>query len=273
MWFVKLLIVGAVTYLLVLAEGFFLQTALLFPARLAAASGPLPAGARHLALGMPDGERIHGLHIPPTRSSEGDRLVILGFGGNAWNADHVAAYLHGLYPEADVVAFHYRGYGPSGGSPSAETLLADAPLLPDFIVKSVEPDRIVAVGYSIGSGIAAHLASRRTLDGLILVTPFDSLAALARGHYPWLPTGLLLRHRMAPVEDLARVTAPVALIAGARDTLIPSTRTAALREAVPNLVLDRTIAGAGHNDIYDRPAFREAMTEALRRMKPPSAKP
>ena len=78
---------------------------------------------------------------------------------------------------------------------------------------------------------------------------------------------------MAPVEDLRGVTAPVALIAGARDTLIPSTRTAALREAVPNLVLDRTISGAGHNDIYDRPAFRDAMTEALKRMKPPSAKP
>src|SRR3546814_139276 len=238
MWFVKLRIVGAVAYLLVLAAVFFFQTALLFPARLAGPSGPLPAGARHLALAMPDGERIHGLHIPPTRSREGNRLVILGFGGNAWNADHVAAYLHGLYPEADVVAFHYRGYGPSGGRPSAETLLADAPLIHDFIAKSLEPDRIVAVGFSIGGGIAARLASRRPLDGLILVTPFDSLAALARSHYPWLPIGLLLRHRMAPVEDLACVPAPVALIAGARHTLVPPKPTDTLPPVVPNLFLD-----------------------------------
>src|SRR3546814_13060830 len=114
---------------------------------------------------MPDGERSHGLHIPPTRSREGNRLVILGFGGNAWNADHVAAYLHGLYPEADVVAFHYRGYGPSGGRPSAETLLADAPLTHDFIAKSLDPDRIATVVVRDARGRVGPLPSRRPPAG------------------------------------------------------------------------------------------------------------
>ena len=124
----------------------------------------------------------------------------------------------------------------------------------------------MAVGFSIGSGVAAHLAARRSLNGLILVTPFDSLAAVARGQFPWLPTGLLLRHQMEPAEDLRGGAVPVALIAGARDTLIPAARTDALRRAVPNLVLDRTIAGAGHNEIYESLAFRETMDEALRRV-------
>src|SRR3546814_18784807 len=88
MWFVKLLIVGAVAYLLVLEAVFFFQTALLFPPRLAGPSGPLPAGARHLALAMPDGGRIHGLHLPPPPSRAGNRPVILGFGRPAWNAAH-----------------------------------------------------------------------------------------------------------------------------------------------------------------------------------------
>ena len=60
------------------------------------------------------------------------RTLILGFGGNAWNGSDVAAYLHQIFPQADVIAFHYRGYRPSTGSPSAEALLADAPLVHDF---------------------------------------------------------------------------------------------------------------------------------------------
>lgn len=263
MWFVKLLAVGAVAYLLILAAAFFFQTSLLFPVHLAGRSGPLPSGAERIGVEMADGETIHGVHIPPRQRSGESRVLILGFGGNAWNADHVAAYLNALYPETDVVAFHYRGYGPSGGRPSAEALLSDVPALYDFVAAQLDPDRIVAIGFSIGGGVAAHLASRRPLDGLILVTPFDSLAAVARQHYAWLPTGLLLRHHMAPAEDLRHVAGPVALIAGGRDRIIPPARTAALRDAVPNLLLDRTIAGAGHNDIYDRPEFQQAMVEAM----------
>lgn len=264
MWFVKLLAVGAVAYLLILAAAFFFQTSLLFPVHLAGPSGPLPPGAERIGVEMADGDTIHGVHIPPRQRSGESRALILGFGGNAWNADHVAAYLNALYPDADVVAFHYRGYGPSGGRPSAEALLSDAPGLYDFVVGRLDPDRIVAIGFSIGGGVAAHLASRRPLDGLILVTPFDSLAAVAREHYAWLPIGLLLRHHMAPAKDLRQAATPVALIAGARDRIISPARTAALRDAVPSLMLDRTIASAGHNDIYDRPEFQQAMVEAMR---------
>ena len=65
--------------------------------------------------------------------------LILGFGGNAWNGQDVAEYLHELFPDEDVVAFHYRGYAPSTGSPSAEALIADAPLVYDFAVERVKP--------------------------------------------------------------------------------------------------------------------------------------
>ena len=68
---------------------------------------------------------------------------------------------------------------------------------------------------------------------------------------------------MNSVESLRGRDTPVALIAGERDTLIPTRRTDALRRKVPNLVYDRTIAGAGHNDIYERPEFRQAMREAI----------
>ncbi len=267
MWVLKILLFAGLAYAAVLALVFFAQTSLLFPTRMAGSSGPLPVGSERLLVEGPGGEKLHGTHVPPTGAAVGERLVILGFGGNAWNADSVAAYLHDLYPAAHVVAFHYRGYAPSSGKPSAAALLADAPLLHDQISGRLGTDRIVAVGFSIGTGVAAHLASRRDLAGLILVTPFDSLEALAGGHYRWLPVSLLLRHRMNPIEDLRASTVPVAMIAAGRDTLIPIHHARALAEAVPNLVLDRTISGAGHNDIYERPEFRQAMADALQKVQ------
>jgi pimeloyl-ACP methyl ester carboxylesterase len=191
----------------------------------------------------------------------------MGLAGNAWNAEDMAVYLQQLFPAREVVAFHYRGYRPSTGRPSAAALLEDAPRVFDCAVRDPVGKNVVAVGFSIGSGVAAHLARERSLAGLILVTPFDSLERLAREHYRWLPVRLLLRHRMSPVEALRHVAAPVALIAGERDTLIPPQRTAPLRQAARTLVLDRTIAGAGHNDIYAHPDFTRAMHQAMERIE------
>jgi pimeloyl-ACP methyl ester carboxylesterase len=262
MW--KLLLLLPIGYLAICVALFLAQGKLLFPAGMVSGAGPLPPSAKRLVV-QNEGEQLHGVHIPP-RAPDGQRLTILGFGGNAWNAEAAALYLHDLYPQADIVAFHYRGYRPSTGSPSTAALLSDATTIYDHLTATLKPGRIVAVGFSIGSGVAAHLASRRPIAGAILVTPFDSLKAVARRHYPWLPIGLLFRHEMTAAKDLSGGHVPVALIAAGRDTIIPPARASALAGAVPNLVLDRTLASAGHNDIYDRPHFSDAMTEALKRV-------
>ena len=261
----KLLLIPALLYLAVLAAIYLGQRALLFPTRLVGGAMPLPQAAR-LSVETGDGARLHGVHIPGRGGASSEGLLILGFAGNAWNAEAGAEYLAGLYGQADVAVFHYRGYAPSTGKPSASALLSDALLVHDHLRERLRPRRIVAVGFSIGSGVAAHLASRRELAGLILVTPFDSLREVAAGHYPWLPVRLLFGHEMPAAEDLARVRTPTAILAAARDTIIQPRRTDALRRKVPNLVYDRTIAGAGHNDIYDHPDFRQAMREALERL-------
>ena len=260
-----LLLVPIALYLAILAAIYFGQTAMLFPVGQVGPAGPLPPGAERIAVTAASGDRLVGLHVPPRTESD-QPLLVLGFGGNAWNGDAVAAFLHDLYPEAHVVAFHYRGYPPSAGSPGAAALAADAPVILDFARSRVRPARTVVVGFSIGSGVAASLAAARPLDGLILVTPFDSLREVAAGHYRWLPVRLLFRHRLEPARDLAGAAVPVAIVAGERDTLIPRARTDALRAAIRNPVFDRTIAGAGHNDIYQQPAFEAAMTEAMARI-------
>ena len=257
---IKLVALGLVLFLTITLAMSMFQNRAVFPTHLVGRAGPLPAGTKRLRLDTPDGYRLQGVHVPPSRPGAG--LLVLGFAGNAWNSADVATYLSQIYPHADVVAFHYRGYAPSTGSASAAALLADAPLVLDAAIRLVRPKRTVAVGFSIGSAIAASLAGRSELDGVILVTPFDSLKAVAQGHYPWLPVGVFFREEMNSVESLKNSDMPVALIAAERDTLIPPTRTDALRRKVRNLIFDRIIEGAGHNDIYESPEFRQAMREA-----------
>jgi len=266
MW--KLLLVPVLLYAAFVLLLFFAQTAMVFPVRHVGPPGPLPEGAERIEVAVRPDLRLRGVRIPAPRG-ESERTLILGFGGNAANAETTAIVLHDLFPEADIVSFHYRGYPPSEGLPAAAALKDDAPRLYDEMQARLRPARTVAVGFSVGSGVAAALAARRPLDGLILVTPFDSLGRVAAGHYPWVPVRLLFRHALAPAEDLRGARTPVAIVAGGRDTLVPPARTDALRRAVPHLVFDRTIADAGHNDIYDHPAFRPAMREALERLAPP----
>jgi pimeloyl-ACP methyl ester carboxylesterase len=265
MWWKLLILTPIAIYVVIAAIMFFAQTSLLFPSGQVAPAGPPPPGSEALQLDASSGARLVGLHIPPAHGQSD--LLILGFSGNAWNAAAAAEYLHDRFPEAHVAAFHYRGYAPSGGATRAEALQEDAVLIHDFLEARLSPRRTVAVGLSIGSGVAPYLAAHRRLDGLILVTPLDSLAALAAGHYPWLPVRLLLRHRLEPAADLRDAQVRVAIVAAERDEVVAPARTAALRRAVSQkLVFDRTIARAGHNDIYDRPEFRQAMHEALDRV-------
>jgi pimeloyl-ACP methyl ester carboxylesterase len=189
--------------------------------------------------------------------------VVIGFGGNAWHAEGLVLDLRRHFPDRTIVAFDYRGYRPSTGSPSAAALLADSLLIHDYVRDYLQPKHVIAVGYSLGSGVAGYLARERPLAGIILVTPFDSLEAVAAQHYPWAPVRWMFRHRMPTADFLSDLKVPVAVIAAERDEVVPPARTAALRHAVNNLVFDRTIIGARHNDIFRHPDFAKAMPEAL----------
>ena len=268
MWLLQLALTLAVLYAAVVTGMYLAQTWLLFPTALVgAARVQLPASARRLEARTPDGEVLVGLRIPARGEGGESAPGLLGFGGNAWNADAMALYLHDLFPDREVVAFHYRGYAPSSGRPSAQALLADSVLVFDRLQQEHASGRgVVAVGFSVGSGVAAYVARHRPAAGLVLVTPFDSLEALARDLYWWAPVGALLRHRMPTVDFVRGSPVLTALIVAERDTIVPARRSVALRAAIENLVFEAAI-DAGHNDLYGRPAFAAAMREALARIE------
>jgi pimeloyl-ACP methyl ester carboxylesterase len=259
----RLFLIGAAIYGLVLAFAYFAQTWLLFPTKVAEGNRPtLPATAKRLQVTTADGKRLEGVWLPGAGSEAETLPLLLGFPGNAWNAEAMALALGAIFPDHDVVAFHYRGYAPSEGTPGADALMRDSLAIFDELqAASARP--VVAVGFSIGSGIAAYLARHRPLAGLILVTPFDSLEAVARDHFAWAPVGLLFRHGTPTVDFLREGSTPAAMICAGRDTIIPASRSAPLRQAIPNLVFDRTIDDAGHNDLYGHPDFVPAMRQAL----------
>lgn len=273
-WLASIVVAALGLYVLVVAVMYFAQTRLIFPSWLAQLGRPeLPASAKRLHVTAPDNVRLSGVRLLPAESGDPARPVLLGFPGNAWNAEAMASTLHQLLPEFEVIVFHYRGYAPSGGRTGAKALFADALTIFDHLGGCLHDRPAIAVGVSIGSPVAAYLARQRPLAGLVLITPFDSLVELARNHYPWLPVRLLLRHRMPTLEFLRGTSTPTALIVAGSDTVVPALRSNPLRSAIPNLVFDRTIDGAGHNDLYDRPVFRAAIREALARIEAAASGP
>jgi len=253
-------------YALVLGGLWFFQERILFPASIIPAAGPLPANATRLSLDAGEGVRLEGVHISASAPRPGAALALV-FVGNASNAQGVAEQMHAIWPERDIVAFYYRGYAPSTGVTAARTLAEDAPSVHDFVMRRFRLGRIVAVGVSLGSGVAASLAARRPLAGLLMVTPFDSLSATAAQHYPWLPVSWLLRHDIRSAELLAGSQTPVAIIAAGRDEVVPPARSEALRRAVSRLVFDITIPEARHNDIAIDPRFVATMRAAMERLE------
>ena len=244
------------------------QSHLIFPTHAVPRAGPLPAQAERLTLSV-EGAKLEGVFIP-AHSRDADSALMLGFGGNGWNGQDVAEYLHGIFPDDDVITFHYRGYAPSAGSPSGDALIADAPLVYDEAVKRVPSRKFIAVGFSIGTGVAAQLSATRDLDGLILVTPFDSLKAVAQSMYPWLPIGPFFQHEIDAATPLKRGNTPVAILAADHDELVPTSRTDALRAVAANIIFDRTIRNAGHNNIYGRSDFQDAMRSAREALLDPA---
>ena len=258
---VELAVVATALYAVAVGALFVMQDGMLFPrGAVRPPVEPLPAAAEHWTLTSADGATLYGVHLPPR---DGDGPIVLGFPGNAWNAQDYAVFLHERLPDAHVVAFHYRGYAPSEGRPSERALVADGLAIVDRL-RGRWPERaIVPVGASIGSGVAAAVLAERDVAGAVLISPFDSVRALAAARYPWVPVGWLLRHPFDSAARLETVERPVAVISAGRDQLVPPGRTAALLESVATLVDHHVFADAGHGDLYDEPRFGAVLADAV----------
>ncbi|MFL6549327.1 MAG: alpha/beta hydrolase [Povalibacter sp.] len=181
--------------------------------------------------------------------SEGEERLILYFGGNAEDVLYSAAELYNLNL-GNVLVVNYRGYGHSTGEPTQDALYQDALTIYEYaIARGVDPKQISVVGRSLGSGVASMLAGSRSVAAVVLVTPFDNLAAVAADHYRYFPVRLLLRHPF-PSEEWARKTqAPALIMAAELDEVVPPTHARGLFKAWAGPKQFEMFKGVGHNDI------------------------
>lgn len=185
--------------------------------------------------------------------------LVLYFGGNFQHA--VSAFDLLSSAHYDVLSVNYRGYGESQGFPSETFLSSDALSVYDSVASSYQ--KIILVGFSLGSAVAVYLASQRKVDRLVLLAPFDSALSVAKSRYFFLPVSWLIRHRFQSDSWITHVKAPVDIVYAERDRIIPHTHTQALWAAVPNPSSLLLIEDVGHNTMLDAPVLIERIEEVI----------
>jgi pimeloyl-ACP methyl ester carboxylesterase len=182
-----------------------------------------------------------------------DGPVFLYFCGNAGNlGDREEMMSMCAEYEVPIVAFDYRGTGESQGCATEERVYKDAEQIHEFVTSSlsVEPRRIVLWGHSIGGAVAAELANRRPVSGVVLEGTFRSGLVMARRMLPFLPVSWFMTYKFDNEAIVRRLRCPLFLIHGSHDSTIPVADSEILYGMAPGDKELWIVPGADHNDVY-----------------------
>jgi pimeloyl-ACP methyl ester carboxylesterase len=201
-----------------------------------------------IGLDTPDGEKLEAW------SWKGDpgKPVIAFFHGNAGNLSHRAITFR-MFQALGLgfVALDYRGFGNSTGQSSEAALYRDAEQVLAYINEKfgVKDLKIVLYGESLGSGVVTEMATRRPFAGVVLQSPYTSVAAAAKRRFFWLPVDLLLTERFSNIDRIDRINAPLLVIHGRDDELFPVDMAETLVEKARSPKTGVYLANTGHNDL------------------------
>jgi fermentation-respiration switch protein FrsA (DUF1100 family) len=215
-----LLVLVVVLYVGGAAAMYLAQRRMLFPippvGRTAPAEAGFPEAEEHV-LTTDDGENVIVWHVP----AKPGRPVILFFHGNGdFLAGRVSRFRDVTSDGTGLVALSFRGYAGSTGSPSEAGLLRDAAAAYAFTAARYEASRIVAWGFSLGTGVAVAIASEHPVAKLILEAPYTSTVDVAASLFPIIPVSLLMRDQFHSDRSIGRVTVPLLIMHGDADTVI-----------------------------------------------------
>ena len=216
----------ALGYLGIVGFMYWRQEAFLFYPTAATHAGQNPGHVKEYTYSR-DGVTLQGWLVNPLYARH---KIVIYYGGNGEDVFQNIDEFEALQCATLFVA--YRGYGPSEGEPGEKEIFADAVSVFDDISNSYPKAQIFLMGRSLGSGVACYVAARREVEGVILVTPYDSLVAVAQGVYPWLPVGRLLRHRFDSVAYVAGLQTSFLILYGGQDTVVQPARTRRLLEHI-----------------------------------------
>jgi fermentation-respiration switch protein FrsA (DUF1100 family) len=240
---------GLVAYAALLGGLFFFQRQLLyFPDKTRPGlAGLEQLGVREVVLSTEDGLSLLSWYLP----GRPGRPVILYFHGNGGHIGHrVERMLRFAREGYGVLMPEYRGYGSNPGTPTETGFNADARAALGFLGREgVAPNRLVLYGESLGSGVAVELATRHQVAGLILEAPFTSVAEVAQCHFPYVPAARLVIDRFDSRSRIGRVRAPILVLHGESDRVVPVRFGRALFDAAPEPKEGWFVPQAGHEDL------------------------
>ncbi len=211
---------------------------------------------------------LHGWWLRSEREAPEAPLLIY-FGGNAEEVTDFLSFYPELPKDWSLLALNYRGYGLSEGSPGQAAFFRDALSLYDHYAPGGN-GKVVAMGRSLGTGVAVYLARQRPLAGVILISPYDSIRALARDIYPYVPVGWLLRHPFDSLAQAPAIQLPALMLVGARDGIVPPDHSRHLFRAWGGEKHWMEFPDAGHGNIIHAAEFWRAIRQFLARLDDPT---
>jgi hypothetical protein len=222
-------------------------------------------GVREVALATRDGLSLFSWYLPPCAG----RPVIAYFHGNGGHIGYRAERLRRFAGAGcGVLLAEYRGYGGNPGAPSEAGLFADGEAALDFLEsEGIEHGRLVLWGESLGSGVAVALAIRRHIGCLVLEAPFTSVAAAAQLHYPFIPAKPMVRDKFDSLSRIGRVAAPLLVLHGERDKVVPARMGRALLAAATAPKEGWFAPEAGHENLVLFGALDAALAFIERHME------
>lgn len=225
-----------------------------FPARHVADP---PRGVSERWFTAADGTRIHAWQAPHPRP----RASLVWSHGNAGNLSSRADVIVALASRGfDVLAYDYRGYGKSEGTPDEAGVYLDAEAAFDAEVRrGVSPSRIVCFGESLGGAVAIHLATRRPCAAVAVVATFTSLREVARVHYG--PLAILAGGRFDSASSVRALAVPFFAAHGDRDEIVPFALGERLFALAPEPKRFLRVRGAGHDDVLWSPLLLEELVK------------
>jgi uncharacterized protein len=205
-----------------------------------------------------DALTLAGWYWPPPQPGA---PVVVVFHGNAGHHGHrtdkAVAFTQ---PGFGVFIAGYRGYGGNPGSPTEQGLYSDARAALDWLqAQGVAGGQIVLYGESLGSGVAVQMATERKVAAVVLESPYTSVADVAAERYPFVPVRPLTLDRYDSLSKIERINAPLLIIHGERDTVVPVKYGRRLFDAAREPKKAVFFPNAQHNDIFAAEAVRTVL--------------